>query len=161
MCPVFDVGLGELTTNATPNTALSHVLFLTIANQFPPAMLQGWIGGDAAAAVNSSGISVQLQTFATAGSGGTAFAPASTWPGLTASTAVTTPAYTAGGSGAAKLRGLITCGKGGPGAWQSPSPTGTFLAPNGGANGNLEAVSYSAEASLKFRFLLSFNEGVY
>lgn len=161
MCPVFDIGLGELTTNATPATGVSHCMWRTAAEQYPPALTSGWLVGKSDAAANASGIAVRMTSFATIGSGGTGFTPASRYPGLTAATTVVIPSYT-GGTSTATLRSLLGVGKGGPGAWGPAfGEPPVMLTPNGGAGGNLEFVSFCNEASLKFEMFLTLSEGLY
>jgi hypothetical protein len=139
------------TTNGTANTLSTHMRFLTVSPR--PASIQGiYLIGRAAGLTSISGISIRVQRYATASTGGTAATPRPRDPGAQA--AVTTPfsdtsAITPGTTPTLQLQ--VGCGAAGPGGWVAPNPDSViYLATAGGANGNADFCSGSGTVSLGF-----------
>ncbi len=144
-------------SNATPNTSVSHLRFLTAAGR--AVSIQAlYLQGRDSAATSISGLSVRLIRWSTtASSVGTAGGVRARDPGAPASSIAavanfaTDASVITQGTGGPTLQLMTGCGRAGPGGWVAPNPDSMiYLAPAGGVNGNLDMTSGSGGASISF-----------
>jgi hypothetical protein len=135
-------------TSGTANTEVVHYRYATAAARGASIQLLNAVG-KAAAATNISGIALRFVRRTTASTGGTAIvpnprdilAPAATSTPFSDATAITA------GAGSV-YQGGVGFGKAGPGLWFAINPdSGIIMSAGGGANGNVDLVSASAEAA--------------
>jgi hypothetical protein len=157
--PYYNVSSGQIATNASGGTAVNHFRSLTVANQAVMQITQIQLIGKANALQAMSGIALRMTRYGTPSTVGGAVTPQPLYPGNTASTTwFSSP--TAGAT--PTIVKTVGCGVGGPGAWVADNPAAAiFLLANGGANGNLDTVSFCGASSLNFEVGIDFNEGVY
>ena len=148
------------TTNGTGNTCSTHLRLLTVANQMLATIVQIMAAFRNSTTAGSGFLSIAR--LAAAGAGGTSLTPA---PANPLSRAADTTAFTdatAITSGAATTRrfGIGLAQTGGQGGWVAlERDNGEALAPNGGANGNLQLDSFTATASQLLEVSGQFIEG--
>jgi hypothetical protein len=130
------------TTSAVANTLVDHLRFLTAAGR-AGSIQSCFIGGRIAAGTSITGISIRFLRFATASTAGTAASLRPRDP--SAPTAVMT-AFTAPTIGATPtLQVAFNCGASSGGGWTALNPDSViYLAPGGGASGNVDMVSGTA-----------------
>lgn len=135
------------TTNATPGNITDHLRFAT-GNAM--AWITGcYLTGRAGAATTISGINIRFIRLSTASTVGTAASIRPRDPNASAAVLTAFSGPTIGTT--ATLQVAFGCGKAGPGGWVAQDPDHRIKLANGaGANGNLDMVSGSQEASLGF-----------
>jgi hypothetical protein len=148
------------TSNGTANTKSTHLRFLTVANQ-QVAKIMGLFGS--ARFSTAGGAMMALVRGGAAGSGGTSNTPSKAdyfqepAANLTAfdDASAITP-----GTGPIQQQTIGFAQTGGQGGWVAlEDPDAISLAPNGGANGNLEMASFASTASVTFDATVRFKEG--
>jgi hypothetical protein len=148
------------TANGTPNTKSTHLRLLTIANQLQAKVMGLFVNARFSTA---GGAMVELIRGGAAGSGGTANTPNKAEPFQEG--AANTTAYDDGTTITAGTTPVVqqTVGfaqTGGQGGWVALEDADAIsLAPNAGANGNLEVASFASTASVTFDASLRFKEG--
>jgi hypothetical protein len=140
----------NVTTNATPNTETDHLRTVTGASR-GAAFTGCYVVGKANAATSISGIAFRFKRFSTASTAGAGITPAPRDPSAPAAGLTAATAPTAGATPTLQL--AFGCGKAGPGGWVARDPDSViYLAAGGGASGNVDLFSASAEASLNFEY---------
>lgn len=144
---------GNLTTNATPNTATET--FFVKPGTRTVSLLGVSIMGKSAAATSITGLIFRLYKWATASTAGTGLSIVSPDPG------VQTAKHTAASRstvGTTRTNGpVFGCGKAGPGGYVPVAGDAAFVA-EGGAAGSINMEDAAGEASLNFEFSLSVGE---
>lgn len=137
------------TTNATPNTELDALRYLTVSPR--PCNITRVIQGSSGAAVDAQ-VYTDVRRMSTASTAGSAYVPDKFDPANQA--AVTTP-LTLPTKGTPNTNPVIYLAANSRGTWQfvalNPDEA-IFLATAGGANGNIDLLSNASTASVPMRY---------
>ena len=148
------------TGNGTPNTKSTHLRFATVANQLT-AKLMGLYGN--ARFSTAGGGMLALVRGGAAGSGGTSNTPSKTDTyGERAAdlTAFDDGSAITAGTSPLQQKTVGIAQTGGQGGWVAlDDADALLLAPNGGANGNMEMASFFSTASVTFDATIVHKEG--
>ena len=138
---------GNLTTNATPNTA-TETLFLKPGATRTLWLLSLYVMGKGAALTTISGIAFRVKKWTTASTAGTAITPQPRDSGFQAATATAASRPTAGSGGGTPVL-AFGCGAAGPGGWVAPNPDAGVVMAAANA-GSIAVDDASGTASLNF-----------
>lgn len=148
------------TANGTPNTKSTHLRFLSVANQLG-AKIMG-VYANARFSTAGGGMLALIRGGA-AGTGGTANVPSKTDTyGERAAdlTALDDGSAITAGTTPLQQKTIGVAQTGGQGGWVALEDSDALsLAPNGGANGNMELASFFSTASVTFDATIVHKEG--
>lgn len=146
----------NVATNATANTLTDHLRTASGASR--TALFNAlYLIGKGAGLTAISGISVELNRYATPSTLGTAITPRPRDPDAQAAVLGANTAPSRGTT--ATLQLAVGCGAAGPGGWVAPNPDAKIvLEAGGGAQGNADLESKSGTVSLNFEYTLEHEE---